>query len=116
LKHSCLVDDYDAQAAALLSLLLGRRPFDPQRWGGVGIVEADLLQRRRSLGYGILDPSAEQCQAFREHLARRGLLERVEEMAQTTFQEYATSVTSTASCRCFRVLCRIERRWLSKTA
>jgi SAM-dependent methyltransferase len=84
-----LVDDYDAQTAALLNLA----SWDDAGsiltvGGGKGIVEVALLQNAPRARLWYLDPSPEQCQAFRQHMESEHLLERIADVAQSTFQDY----------------------------
>ena len=86
-----LVDDSQAQTAALLDLI----SWEDTRsllsiGGGEGIVEATLLRNAPQAKLWYLDPSPEQCQAFRRHMKQEHLLERVAEIAATTFQMYET--------------------------
>jgi methylase of polypeptide subunit release factors len=57
-----LVEDYDAQTAALWDDLGSILTIG----GGTGIVEATLLQSAPSAEVWYLDPSPEQCQTFRQ--------------------------------------------------
>jgi len=111
-----LVDDYDAQTAALLDL---------SSWddagslltigGGEGIVEATLLRNAPHANVSYLDPSPEQCQAFRQYMRREDLLERVEDVAQTTFQDYNTRQTFDRIVSMFSwFFVGTDMRWLTK--
>src|SRR5574341_505230 len=111
-----LVDDSEAQAAALLDLTSWKDARSLLSiGGGEGIVEAALLRNAPQAKVWYLDPSPEQCQAFRQHLRREHLLERVEDVAETTFQEYNTGQ------RFDRIVSMVswffvgtDKRWLSK--
>lgn len=86
-----LVDDSDAQTAALLDLTSWKAASSLLSiGGGEGIVEASLLRNAPQAKIWYLDPSPEQCQAFHQHMKREHLLERVVDVTQTTFQEYDT--------------------------
>ena len=62
-----------------------------------------------------LDPSPEQCQAFRQHLKQQNLLERVEDIAETTFQEYETQQKFDRIVSMFSwFYIGTDRRWLTK--
>lgn len=86
-----LVDDSDAQIKALLDLTTWEEVDSILSvGGGKGIVEATLLRQalpQAKMWY--LDPSGEQCQAFRQYMQQENLLERVEAITETTFQDYA---------------------------
>jgi cyclopropane fatty-acyl-phospholipid synthase-like methyltransferase len=89
-----LVDDTDAQTAALLNLTSWKDVRSLLSiGGGKGIVEASLLRNAPHAHVWYLDPSPEQCRAFRQHMSTEQLLERVEDVAQTTFQDYTTRKT-----------------------
>jgi trans-aconitate methyltransferase len=84
-----LVDDSDAQTAALMNLT----SWNDARsllsiGGGEGIVEASLLRNAPHANVWYLDPSPEQCHAFHQHMRKEHLLERVQDVAETTFQDY----------------------------
>jgi len=89
-----LVDDTEAQLRAIL---------DASSWedvnsllsvgGGEGAFDAFLLKQAPRARICYLDPSEEQCSAFRQHMEKENCLDRVEEIAQTTFQDYAVSRT-----------------------
>ena len=86
-----LVDDSEAQTAALLDLI----SWEDTRsllsiGGGEGIVEATLLRNAPQAKLWYLDPSHEQCQAFRRHMKQENLLGRVADISETTFQTYET--------------------------
>jgi len=87
-----LVDDSDAQTSALLDLISWE---DAQSLlsigGGKGLVEASLLRNSPHAKISYLDPSPEQCEKFRQHMQQENLLERVEHIAEMTFQEYQTN-------------------------
>lgn len=86
-----LVDDSEAQTAALLDLTSWKDTRSLLSiGGGEGIVEANLLRNAPQAKMWYLDPSSEQCQAFRQHMRLENLLDRVEEVAETTFQAYTT--------------------------
>jgi len=89
-----LVDDSDAQTSALLDLI----SWEDARsllsiGGGKGLVEAALLRNSPRARISYLDPSPEQCEEFRQHMQQENLLERVEDVAEATFQEYKTTQT-----------------------
>lgn len=89
-----LVDDSDAQLAAILNsssweevrsiLTIG---------GGQGIIEASLLRNAPHANIWYLDPSSEQCDAFRQFMKKELLYSRVKDISQTTFQDYTASQT-----------------------
>ena len=86
-----LVDDSAAQTAALLDLM----PWEDvgsllSIGGGQGLVEASLLHQAPKAKICYLDPSSEMCEQFRQYLAKEQLLERIEQVAEVTYQEYAT--------------------------
>ena len=87
-----LVDDSDAQTSALLDLISWE---DAQTFlsigGGKGLVEASLLRNSPQARIWYLDPSPEQCEEFRQYMQQENLLERVEHVAEKTFQEYKTN-------------------------
>ena len=86
-----LVDDSEAQTTALLDLISWEDVHSLLSiGGGQGLVEASVLQNAPHANVWFLDPSAEQCQAFRQHMKQEHLLGRVKDIAQTTFQEYNT--------------------------
>ena len=87
-----LVDDSDAQTSALLDLV----SWEDARsllsiGGGKGLVEASLLRNSPQAKISYLDPSPEQCEKFRQYLRQENLLERVEHVAEITFQDYKTN-------------------------
>jgi len=87
-----LVDDSDAQTSVLMELV----SWDDARsllsiGGGEGLVEASLLRNSPRAKISYLDPSLEQCKKFRQHMQQKNLLERVEHVAEMTFQEYKTN-------------------------
>jgi len=87
-----LADDSEAQTAALLNLT----SWSDVRsllsvGGGEGIVEATLLRNAPRAEVWYLDPSPEQVDAFRAHMQREHLLDRVQGVAESTFQDYTTS-------------------------
>ncbi len=84
-----LVDDSEAQTAALLDLA----PWEDVTsilsvGGGEGNVEATLLRHAPLAKLWYLDPSSEQCNAFRQLMSKENLLDRVADIAEKTFQEY----------------------------
>ena len=82
-----LVDDSAAQTQALLDLTEWEEVRSVLSvGGGEGVVEATLLRQAPQAKLSYLDPSPEQCRALRTNLAREGLLDRVEEVAETTFR------------------------------
>jgi len=87
-----LVDDADAQTSVLLDLISWEdvRSF-LSIGGGKGLVEASLLRNSPRAKIWYLDPSPEQCEEFRQHMQQENLLERVEHIAEKTFQEYKTN-------------------------
>ena len=111
-----LVDDSQAQTAALMDLV----SWDDARsllsiGGGEGIVEAALLRNAPLARVSYLEPSSEQCQAFRWHLKQENLLERVEDVVQTTFQEYAARQQFDRIVSMFSwFYIGTDKRWLSK--
>jgi hypothetical protein len=111
-----LVDDYDAQTAALVDLTSWKDVGSLLSvGGGGGIVEATLLRNAPLAKLWYLDPSQEQCQAFRQHMRREHLLERVEDVAQTTFQEYEMSRKFDRIVSMFSwFFVGIDKRWLTK--
>ncbi|UCG23596.1 MAG: class I SAM-dependent methyltransferase [Chloroflexota bacterium] len=111
-----LVDDYDAQTAALLDLTSWDTTSSLLSvGGGEGIVEATLLRNAPKAKVWYLDPSPEQCQAFRRHMKREHLLERVEDVSQTTFQEYNTQRRFDRIVSMFSwFFVGTSRRWLVK--
>jgi SAM-dependent methyltransferase len=111
-----LVDDSEAQTAALLDLISWKDARSLLSiGGGEGIVEAALLRNAPQAKVWYLDPSSEQCQAFRQHLKREHLLERVEDVAETTFQEYNTSQKFDRIVSQFSwFFVGTDKRWLSK--
>jgi len=87
-----LVDDSEAQTSALLDLVSWEdaRSF-LSIGGGKGLVEASLIRKSPLAKIWYLDPSPEQCKEFRQYMQQENLLERVEHVAEVTFQEYETS-------------------------
>ncbi len=87
-----LVDDSEAQTYALLDLLSWEEARSLLSiGGGKGLVEASLLRNSPRAKISYLDPSREQCEEFRQHMKDENLLERVEDVAETTFQAYKTN-------------------------
>lgn len=85
-----LVDDSEAQIAALLDLVSWENVNSILSvGGGEGNVEATLLRHAPSAKLWYLDPSSEQCDAFRHHMTKMALLDRVANVAETTFQDYS---------------------------
>lgn len=87
-----LVDDSEAQTAALLDLA----PWENVTsilsvGGGEGNVEATLLRHAPLAKLWYLDPSSEQCNAFRQLMSKEDLLDRVADIAENTFQDYVAS-------------------------
>lgn len=110
-----LVDDPN-QTAALLNLT----SWNDVRsllsiGGGQGAVEAALLRNAPQAKVWYLDPSPEQCQAFRQHMKKAQLLDRVEDVAQTTFQDYNTSQTFDRIVSMFSwFFMGSDKHWLTK--
>jgi len=89
-----LVDDTAAQAAALLKMASWHDVSSLLSiGGGKGSIETSLLRHAPQARIWYLDPSPEQCHVFREQMQAEGLSDRVEEVAQTTFQAYAPQQT-----------------------
>jgi SAM-dependent methyltransferase len=111
-----LVDDSETQTAALLDLTSWQDARSLLSvGGGEGVVEATLLRNAPLAKVWYLDPSPEQCQAFRQHLRRENLLERVEDVAETTFQEYDTRQKFDRIVSMFSwFYIGPDKRWLSK--
>ncbi len=112
-----LVDDSEAQTNALLDLTTWEEVNSILSvGGGMGIVEATLLRQalpQAKMWY--LDPSVEQCQAFRQYMQQENLLERVEAIAETTFQEYAVDQQFDRIVSMFSwFYIGVEERWLYK--
>lgn len=111
-----LIDDSDAQTAALLELT----SWDDVTTllsvgGGEGIVEASLLRNAPQAKVWYLDPSPEQCQAFRQHMKEEHLLERVADVTQTPFQEYDTHLKFDRIVSMFSwFFVGTDKRWLVK--
>ena len=111
-----LADDSNAQRAALLNL----SSWEDVRsllsvGGGKGIVEAFLLRNAPLAKAWYLDPSSEQCEAFRQYMDGEQLLERVEDIAQTTFQDYTTDQRFDRIVSMFSwFFVGTDRRWLTK--
>lgn len=85
-----LVDDSEAQIAALLDLVTWENANSILSvGGGEGNVESTLLLHAPSAKLWYLDPSSEQCDAFRHHMRKTALSDRVADVAETTFQDYA---------------------------
>jgi SAM-dependent methyltransferase len=85
-----LVDDSEAQTAALLNLTPWKDVTSILSiGGGEGNVEATLLRNSPLSKLWYLDPSSEQCDAFRQHMTKTNLIERVVDIAEATFQDYA---------------------------
>lgn len=83
--------------------------------GGQGIVEAALLRNAPQARVWYLDPSPEQCNAFRQHMKKEQLLDRVEDVTQTTFQDYNTRQTFDRIVSMFSwFFMGSEKRWLTK--
>ncbi len=88
-----LADDYQAQTAALLNLTSWSEVCSLLSvGGGEGIVEATLLRNAPMAEVWYLDPSPEQGDAFRSYMRREHLLDRVKGVAESTFQDYSTSL------------------------
>lgn len=111
-----LVDDSDAQLVAILNasswkdvkslLSIG---------GGQGVIEASLLQSAPQASIWYLDPSREQCAAFQQHMITNGLGSRVEEISQSTFQNFNTSQSFDRILSIFSwFYIGIDQRWLTK--
>jgi len=83
--------------------------------GGQGVVEAALLRNAPQAKVWYLDPSPEQCQAFRQHMKKAQLLDRVKDVAQTTFQDYNTRQTFDRIVSMFSwFFMGADKRWLTK--
>jgi SAM-dependent methyltransferase len=87
-----LVDDSEAQLAAILAL----SSWEEVRsilsiGGGEGLLDAALLKQATQANLWYLDPSVEQCAAYQRTMQKQNLLDRVQDIAQTTFQDYPTS-------------------------
>ena len=110
-----LVDDPN-QTAALLNLV----SWNDVRsllsvGGGEGMVEATLLRNAPQAKVWYLDPSPEQCDAFRQYMEKEELLERVEDVTQATFQDYNTHQTFDRIVSMFSwFFMGAEKRWLTK--
>ena len=111
-----LVDDSKAQTAAILDLASWENARSLLSvGGGQGVVEATLLQNAPQAKVWYLDPSPEQCQAFRQHMKQENLLERVEAVAETTFQEYNTDQKFDHIVSMFSwFYIGTDKRWLTK--
>jgi len=84
-----IVDDSEAQLAAIVN----SSPWKDVSsllsvGGGTGFIEASLLELAPQASIWYLDPSEEQCDAFRQQMIKKGLLDRVVKITQTTFQDY----------------------------
>jgi len=87
-----LADDSEAQTAALLDLTTWRDVRSLLSvGGGEGNVEATLLRNAPEAEIWYLDPSPEQADAFRARMEREHLVDRVREIAESTFQDFTTS-------------------------
>lgn len=111
-----LVDDSDAQLNAIL---------DSSSWkdvrsilsigGGQGIIEASLLRNAPHALIWYLDPSNEQCTAFRKYMRDEDLFSRVEDITQTTFQDFTTNRTFDRIVSVFSwFYIGTDKRWLTK--
>jgi len=86
-----LVDDSDAQTAALLDMVSWEDAHSLLSiGGGKGLVEASLLHNAPQAKVWYLDPSSEQCEEFRQYMRQQQLLDRVESVVAKTFQAYDT--------------------------
>lgn len=86
-----LVDDSAAQSAALLDLVSWEEARSLLSiGGGMGVVEATLLRETPLEMVWYLDPSPEQCEAFRQYWQQENLLEHVQAVHETTFQDFST--------------------------
>lgn len=112
----CLVDDSVTQANVLLELLPWRQVRSILSvGGGEGNIEGLLLQSAPKASISYLDPSAEQCQAIRDHMARLDLADRVGDISQTTFQDYDSQVTFDRIVSIYSwFYVGTESRWLQK--
>lgn len=85
-----LVDDSEAQTGALLELISWENAESLLSvGGGEGKVEVALLRHMPRAKIWYFDPSPEQCKAFRQNMSNETLLDRVSDIAETTFQEYS---------------------------
>ena len=83
-----LVDDSDNHIAALLELVSWRNVHSLLSiGGGLGTVEATILRNAPKAKVWYLDPSYEQCQSFRKFMRQKNLQDRIEDVAQSTFQD-----------------------------
>ena len=111
-----LVDDSETQTAALLDLT----PWENVTsilsiGGGEGVVEATLLRRAPLSTLWYLDPSSEQCDAFRHHMRNTDLFDRVADVAETTFQDYVVPQEFDRIVSMFSwFYIGTDQRWLSK--
>ena len=79
-----MADDSEVQTAALLDLTTWRDVRSLLSvGGGEGNVEATLLRNAPEAEIWYLDPSPEQVDAFRAHMEREHLLDRVRAMAES---------------------------------
>lgn len=111
-----LVDDSAAQTAALLTLTSWNEARSLLSiGGGKGSVEASLLRHAPHATVWYLDPSPEQCHAFRQHMRTEQLFERVADVAQTTFQDYTPGMTFDRIVSMFSwYFIGTDMRWLTK--
>jgi len=111
-----LVDDSEAQADALLDLSTWEDTHSLLSiGGGAGIVESTLLRNAPQAKIWYLDPSPEQCLAFRRHMRQEDLLDRVQEVVETTFQAYTTEQKFDRIVSMFSwFYVGTDQRWLSK--
>jgi cyclopropane fatty-acyl-phospholipid synthase-like methyltransferase len=111
-----LVDDSDAQLTAILNSTSWREVRSVLTiGGGQGIMEASLLRKAPNAGICYLDPSEEQCAAFRKNMKNEGLESRVKVISQSTFQEFTTEQTFDRILSLFSwFYIGVEERWLTK--
>ena len=111
-----LVDDSKAQTEALLDLI----PWEDARsilsvGGGEGHVEATLLRHASQANIWYLDPSSEQCSAFRQYMSKEDLFDRVADVTETTFQDYVVKQEFDRIVSMFSwFYIGVDKRWLSK--
>lgn len=111
-----LVDDSETLLAALLSSTDWKDAHSLLSvGGGQGIIEASILRNAPHASLWYLDPSGEQCDAFRQYMKTAGLSQRVRDIAQTTYQDYRTDQRFDRVLSIFSwFYIGTEGRWLTK--
>lgn len=89
-----LADDSEA----CLKMVSGLLPWDDVKrvlsiGGGCGMFELSLLKKAPHSHLWYVDPSPEHCKSFNENSKKQGMLDRVKDVAQSSFQDYRTELT-----------------------